>query len=400
MSRTTISSLRQSLANSLRALRPCDARRGSTFSFVVLVALFSISGAASAQQVYYVDGSNPACSSSGPGTEAQPYCTISAALNARGGPGVIIYVKPGTYREQVTIPASGASGNPLELRALGGPVIVDAADDLSGTSNWAPYSGDVWRAASVTWQPLQVFMDGARLTPSTATPSSLPAGSFRWVSGQGLYVNAGGGNPGSHELLAGRRSYGIYASSRSWVVIAGFTVTHAQDRGIRFANSCTNMSLTDNVVNFCNRMGIQVVGGSGQLIARNVVSDNNDHGISFISGVTASTIEENESFRNINPAVRAANGIYMHGSPGNLIQRNRIHDNQDTGLHIVTGSNDCWSIQNRSWNNGDHGYDHLNASGTTDIGNVAYGNYKDGFSIEGTSPREPTCITALVSTTE
>src|SRR5512134_802242 len=32
---------------------------------------------------YYVDGSSPTCSPTGPGTEAQPYCTISQAINLR-----------------------------------------------------------------------------------------------------------------------------------------------------------------------------------------------------------------------------------------------------------------------------------------------------------------------------
>src|SRR5207247_963506 len=44
---------------------------------------------------FYVDTSNPACSDLGPGTEAQPYCTISAALADHAGPGTAIIVKPG-----------------------------------------------------------------------------------------------------------------------------------------------------------------------------------------------------------------------------------------------------------------------------------------------------------------
>ena len=35
---------------------------------------------------FYVEGTNPACSNSGAGTELQPYCTISAAVTARAAP--------------------------------------------------------------------------------------------------------------------------------------------------------------------------------------------------------------------------------------------------------------------------------------------------------------------------
>src|SRR5437867_5730633 len=179
-------------------------------------------GSAVAQTAYYVDGSNSACSNSGSGTQSSPYCTISAALAAHHDPGTTIYVMPGVYHEQVTVPASGISGSPLTLKGLGAsgrPVVIDGADDYSNLSLWTQYSGDVWLASSVTWSPVQVFADDARLTPSTAPPGSLPARSFTYVAGSGLYVNAGGGNPATHGTQVGHRLYGFYVSSKSYVSI-------------------------------------------------------------------------------------------------------------------------------------------------------------------------------------
>src|SRR5206468_10686561 len=77
---------------------------------------------------------------------------------------------------------------------------------------------------------------------------------------------------------------------------------------------------------------------------------------------------------------------YVYGSSNNTLRRNRWHDNQDTGQHLQSGSNNNLSYDNVSWDNGDHGYDHLGASGTIHINDVACGNFRDGFSIEGTSP--------------
>src|SRR5438094_937453 len=142
-----------------------------------------------AQVAYYVNGSSSACSNSGPGTQSAPYCTITAALAAHHDPGTTLYVMPGVYHEQVTVPASGVSGSPLTLKGLGAsgrPVVIDGADDYSNLSLWTQYSGDVWLASSVTWSPVQVFADDARLTPSTAPPGSLPARSFTYVAGSGL----------------------------------------------------------------------------------------------------------------------------------------------------------------------------------------------------------------------
>src|SRR6185369_15641397 len=152
---------------------------------------------------YYVDPSIGTCSNSGAGTEAQPYCTITAALNAHGVAGNTIMVKPGIYHEQVSIPASGVSGSPLVVQAFASGVVIDGSDDYSTAAQWTLVSGNVWLASAVTGDPIQVFLDGARTDSSTFAPTSLPSRTFRWVSGAGLYVNAGGGNPATHQAAVG-----------------------------------------------------------------------------------------------------------------------------------------------------------------------------------------------------
>jgi parallel beta-helix repeat protein len=335
--------------------------------------------------VYYVDNASSSCSSSGPGSESQPYCTIAAAVAAHHGPGVTIVVKPGLYREQVTLSFPGASGDPFVLQAQG-HVVIDGADDVSSPSQWQPYVGDVFVASSVTWAPLQVFMNGVRLKSSTMAPLFLPDSSFRWISGEGLYVNLGGPDPGQAELLVGRRSYGVNLSTRTWIKIEGFTIVHAESRGIYLNGGCSDIVVSRDTVSDANSYGIQAVGGQRIVVEACRSSSNNLHGIGLTAGATGCTLRFNESFSNADPVTRRANGIHLYGAPGNTVQGNRLHDNQDSGLHFGDGSNHCLSTNNRSWNNGDHGYDHLNASGTTHLHDVAVGNYKDGFSIEDNSP--------------
>ncbi|HLQ66087.1 MAG TPA: right-handed parallel beta-helix repeat-containing protein [Candidatus Limnocylindrales bacterium] len=358
-----------------------SALAGSVLGFV----LGYVPGAATAA-VYYVDANSASCSASGPGTASSPYCSISAALAAHRGPGTTIVVRPGTYLEQVDVPASGTSSNPFVIQGQGPGVVVDGSDDLSQASMWTLYSGNVWRASGVTWSPKQVFVDGGRLTLSSASPSSLPSRTFRFVSGSGLYVNLGGGNPGTHQTRASRREYCILVSDQSWVTISGFEATRADEYGIYVASGSANCVVSGNHVTFARHYGIGASGAPGVLVASNVVSDNQDHGILLGSGSNGSTIQDNESFRNADPLVRRANGIYLGETSGCLIRRNRVHDNQDTGLQINSSSNNNVSVENISWNNGDHGFDHLGASGTVHRHDVSYGNFKDGFSIEGNSP--------------
>ena len=153
----------------------------------VVLALSSVLAGAAGAATYHVDNQNPAATDGGPGTADR---TISAAVTQHGGPGTTILVGRGTDREEMSVSASGSSGSPFVQRATGPGVRVACADDFSATDLWIQVSGNVWLASSVTWDPKQVFVDGARLTPSTSMPGSIGARTFTWVSGQGLYAKA------------------------------------------------------------------------------------------------------------------------------------------------------------------------------------------------------------------
>ncbi|HKY31061.1 MAG TPA: PKD domain-containing protein [Candidatus Polarisedimenticolia bacterium] len=363
------------------SIRGAGARLALLAAAAVLSAVVPVSAAGT----FYVDIANPACSNSGPGTEATPYCSIRSAANAQGGPGTTIIVRPGRYREQITVPASGASGSPFVFQAAG-EAIVDGTDDFSSPSLWQPYAGDVWFAPSANWAPRQVFVEGARLAAFTGTAADVPPGSFLAVLNEGLYVNVGGGNPGDRVTEVGRRLLGFTLTGRSFVVIDGFRVVRTDNRGIALNTASNDCVVRNNIVEENRFQGIVINGSSRALVEGNVSAHNGDHGIYVISGSTGNILRKNESFGNARPEVRAANGIALNASTGNRLEGNLAHHNQDTGIQMSAGAHDNVSIQNISWANGDHGFDHLNSTGAIHIGDVAYANFKDGFSAEGNSP--------------
>src|SRR5262249_29473849 len=134
---------------------------------------------------------------------------------------------------------------------------------------------------------------------------------------------------------------------------------------------------------FSRLHAIHFAGGTTSEITQNDVNRTGDHGIYLSGGATHCSITENESHGNARPNVRAANGIHLIGCPFNVVARNSCYENQDSGIQINGGSNYTLSQQNQSWNNGDHGFDHLGSIGTVHVCDVAYHNYKDGFSFEG-----------------
>ena len=367
-----LGALRQRLRLAVRAVVP---------GAILLAAL----GSAAQAQTFYVDAVNGACSNAGAGTEAQPYCSIIAAVTAHKGAGITIIVKPGIYREQVTVPASGVSGSPFVIQASGPGVVIDGSDDYKDTALWTPSLGGSFLASSVLWTAKQVIVDGARLDTTTKAPGTMPVNSFLWVAGQGLYVNLGGVNPGSRATFVGHRNYGFNLSTKSFVTMDGFEITRTQDRGINMQTGCADLIVSNNKVSFANSYGIQTINGQRITITGNTVSDCNFHGIGVTAGATACVVSNNESFRNAKPGTRVANGIYLYGATGNTISSNRLHDNQDTGLQFSGAANDNVSFNNRSWKNGDHGYDHLASTGVRHLNDLAYGNFLDGFSFEGNS---------------
>jgi hypothetical protein len=169
--------------------------------------------------------------------------------------GVTIVVHGGPYREKVVISASGSGASPIVVRTDGTPVVIDGSDDFSQSGQWVASAGSSWHAAAVTWDPVHVFADGVRLQPSTAQPSHLQVGEWRWIDGSGLYVNVGGGNPASHAVAVGHRTHGFYLSGRAHVFIDGFTILRAQDFGVEVVGSA-DVVVKRNIVRQCGSAGI------------------------------------------------------------------------------------------------------------------------------------------------
>ena len=302
-------------------------------------------------------------------------------MEARGGPGNIVNVKPGTYPEEVTFSAGGSSGSPFTVRAVGGTVVVDGADDFSSSSKWTLVSGEVYVAASVTWNPQQVFVGGARLTKSAASPASLPQSSFRWVLGQGLYLRADGGNPGLRTVKVGRREFGLRLSGKSWITIEGMTIARAEDRGITLTSGSNNVVVSSDTLIGCMRYGITTASSSPVTIGPALVWGNGEHGV-YVSGATSGTVQDVESHANGVPNGPEAAGIRLYATTGMTVQRCRLHHNLRSGLLLSSASTNNKLLQNRAWANGDDGFEHLSSSGNRNIANVAWGNGRRGFSCE------------------
>ena len=90
-----------------------------------MLSLFSVADAAT----YVVDQSHPAAADTNAGTREAPLKTISAAA-ARAVAGDEVIVRPGVYRESVTLTNSGALGKPIVFRS------AEPRANFADTSGW------------------------------------------------------------------------------------------------------------------------------------------------------------------------------------------------------------------------------------------------------------------------
>lgn len=91
-----------------------------TMTFV----LFGLLQAACLGATYYVDALNG--NNSNPGTESRPWNTVAYALGATSpiGPGDTVYLRGGTYREQVDVKKSGNASNWITVKSYPGEMAV------------------------------------------------------------------------------------------------------------------------------------------------------------------------------------------------------------------------------------------------------------------------------------
>jgi len=346
-----------------------------------LVLAAAASGQADAA-TYYVDTNNPNANDLGPGSAAVPYRTIDRAVSVRGGPNVTIEVRAGRYPEQVTVTKSGTLAEPFVIKAVTHPVVIDGGENFSFAALWAPAGGTAFRTG-LSDQPSMVIVDGVRLAGTAAAPAAMPSGTYRWVAGDGLYVNLGGTNPGTHSTYVSTRLYGLRITSASHVRVEGIQITRVGTHGIYFPSNGTNVTLLGNQTSWNGVHGIAVVAATNLFLEGNEVHHNASHGISVIDA-TGNLLQENSIHDNGTPTALAV-GLRLFNSSNNVLRRNRTHHNNDSGVEISGGSNNNILVLNLSYRNGDHGFGHLESTGNVLNSNVAWDNVRDGISVEGGS---------------
>jgi parallel beta-helix repeat protein len=177
-------------------------------------------------------------------------------------------------------------------------------------------------------------------------------------------------------------------SGRTWVTIHGFTVSNTSDHAIDVTNASSHITIDGNRVTQAGsptsgstRYGIHTSGVTQSTISNNIADHNSDAGIRLSSNSNDNTISGNDTFANARGYVRAAAGIDVRDSTGNLVFRNLSHDNEDSGINAWTGTANGQNtfFDNVTYGNGDHGIDVHNAVDAHVVANTVFRNADSGI---------------------
>jgi parallel beta-helix repeat protein len=303
----------------------------------VLLAAFLGIPAAWGASVYHVDGGNPTCSDSGPGSDAEPFCTIGrGAAVAQAGDSVLVHMA--VYPETVTVPRSGTSTSPIVFESAPGEIPV-----VTGGTYGFRLSGRNWitirsfavtdsvrqgiyatNGTGVTISGNEVSSAGAPVSGEVAsgiylkgmTGSLVEANSVHHNSNHG--VQLGGGTTGTtirgNEVFQNARQFSRAAAG---IHIAG-SGSNVIETNIAYANEDSGFNIRDAANN--------------NLVARNVARNNGDHGFDTLRA-TGTQYIANTSYGN------NTDGLSVEGSSTGTVIANCISaDNSKYELFVDSGS--------------------------------------------------------------
>jgi hypothetical protein len=326
-------------------------------------------------------------SNSNPGTLAAPFLTIQHALNAAANPGDTVEVRAGTYHEMLTLPHSGsAAGGFITLEPYPGEHVL-----LSGTGAASDDVGFGNVMVQIINQSY-VKVSGFEIADDSGVSIGDDAFGVR-VQGSGSNViisdnvihnitgevtsSAGGDNNGY--AGTGIQVYGSSLTTPySNVTINGNTIYDCdpgdnETESLTVNGNVTGFAITNNLVHDNNNIGIDMIGGEGDVfgepdgtqnlpVARNGICEHNrvydihaNYGGGFAAGIYVDggqniTVADNASTKNdLGLEVGAENKGYR--ATGIIVQNNIIAGNTQGGLLLGGYQETAGRVENCTFTN-------------------------------------------------
>jgi parallel beta-helix repeat protein len=324
--------------------RPSRSRRtlGAALSVLTLAAALLVpAGPAQAATSLFVARGNPACSDTGPGSAAKPFCSINKAASVATA-GATVSVSAGTYVEEVVPTNSGTSTAPIIYTAAPGDDVLITGSIRGFTlrsKSWITITGF---HVTDTADSGIYLKNSSRITLSDNRVSGAGVPNNSDTTAQGIYMTGSTNIQVLDNITDHNSDTGIYVSTGcSGVLIRGNTSFHNFREYVRAATGIDVRSpdgtVIDNLTYDNEDSGIQIYpGGHRAVVVNNVSYNNGDHGIDVLNS-TDVVVVSNTVYKNVTA------GINLEGASGTAAsQRGTVRNNisVDNGLTSTTTKGD------------------------------------------------------------
>ncbi len=309
---------------------------------------------------------SPDGSDEGDGSAVAPFETISAAAEV-AGPGDVITVRGGTYRERIDPPRGGTAEEPIVYRAASGEdVVITGSEPID---DWEADDDGLWKRSLQNsffgeFNPFDALIEGDWFEGigrdhhrgdvyinGTSLPEAASLRELRNSDDPGWYGETFGGvttriharfgdvDPNEELVEVNARPAVFYPSEsgRDYITVQGFTMRHAATQWAPPTEEQPGL--------------IGTHWSKGWVIEDNVISNSRCTGITL--GMFTPEAEFEESAAGYNEAIDIATeerGWSKESVGGHVVRNNVIHDCEQAGMVGSMGSAFCEVTGNHIYN--------------------------------------------------
>lgn len=392
-------------------------------------------GASAAAARYYIDATSGNDSNDGlsSGTAWQ---TISKVNGESFNAGESILFKRGeTWREQLTVPSSGSSGNPITFKAYGtgnDPLLSGATDITTATYKWTASGGgtnEYYLELSGGGdpginEPRELWLNTSTYLTAAAV-GSLNDHEWDWGDGDALgystvYFRDDTDDPdvSGITLDATQRAYGIYLTGKPYISINDFELRHTgtaatTGKGIYAISSSDNLAVSgvtakyqqigifldasedctvrNSTFSYNRNRGLFTQNGVNRLIVTNCTADYNDNGAQGKGYDIESA--SNCAFNQCTAANNLLAGFDIDGGTGTVFNRCLANDNGDQGFDVTTSALNVTIQYCIAYGNGGYGVINQNTCTGMKVYNCStYDNAKYNIRLSANDSEVKNCI--------
>jgi parallel beta-helix repeat protein len=353
--------------------------------------------------VYWVEQKNLIASDDNPGTEKQPFKTISKASSIMQ-PGDTVIVRSGIYRESI-ICSHGGTGidHMITYKAYPGEEVIVKGSDI--VTDWKKDNGDIWKKSEWDINSQQVFTDGVSLQQIGKPCNDWPED---WLKSIGkeqedmkpgtFYYNASfhtlyawlndGSEPNKHLMEVSVRPFLFTTNKHNYIHLSGFTFMHTSapekldSRLAAVSIDGYGHLIENNCVLWCSFGGLGGAPEGNAVIRNNICNYNGCYGMDF-HGKNWQMIDNETSYNNY----RHFNTDWHAGGVKNispkdvLVIGHKAYNNYGQGIWFDIN---CQNVRIENCivaGNSGHGIHYEISSSGTIINNIVFKNGKEGIYI-------------------